>query len=123
MSQVKKKYRPYLTVPQLQLLQSLLVEINPPSPLSIETEKYLRKYLRDIEEDFLAPNISVTGVKKASQDLGFSFAEILACTAISDLTESQCSEMLGDSEFIDSVSQETADAINDRYMQFYMSKL
>lgn len=122
MSQVKKKYRPYLTVSQLQLLQSLLVSADP-SPLSIETEKYLRKYLRDIEEDFLAPNISVSGVKKASQDLGFSFAEILACTPIENLTESQCVEMLGDSEFIDSLSQEVANAINERYMQFYMSKL
>lgn len=117
MSQPKKKYRPYLTVPQLQLVQSLLVSVDPPTPLAIETEKYLRKYLRDIEEDFLAPNISVSGVKKASQDLGFSFAEILACTQISDLTESQCSEMLGDIEFCATLDKETADAINDRYMQ------
>lgn len=118
-----KKYRPYLTVSQLQLLQSLLVSATPPTPLSIETEKYLRKYLRDIEEDFLAPNISVSGVKKQSQDLGFSFAEILATCEISSLTQTQCEDMLADSEFIDSLSPEVADKINDRFMQLYLKSM
>ena len=75
-----KKYRPYLTVEQMQRIQSVFASFPDPSLLDVGIEKYIRKYLRDIDEEFIRPNYSVNPVKNRSQEnrLGFTEEEILA---------------------------------------------
>jgi hypothetical protein len=64
-----KKYRPYLSLPELRHLVSVLTQHEPTSGLC----RYLSRYLLDVESGFRAPNH--TGAPTLEQRLGFASAE------------------------------------------------
>ena len=64
-----KKYRPYLSLPELRHLVSVLTQHEPTSGLC----RYLSRYLLDVESGYRNPNH--TGLPSLEQKLGFAASE------------------------------------------------
>ena len=60
-----KKYRPYLSLPELRHLVSVLTQVEPTSGLC----RYLTRYLLDVESGYRSPNH--IGAPSLEQKLGF----------------------------------------------------
>lgn len=116
-----KKYRPYLTVEQMQRIQSIFATFSEPTVLDITIEKYMRKYLRDIDEGFLQPNYSVNPIKNARQanNLGFTEEETLAAIVnepLESITTEQLMLLISKADELQ-LSQERQEELNHEYMK------